>query len=114
MREGGFAYVDKTPQALDLANSAGMYFLARPRRFGKSLFLDTLRNLFEGKRELFDGLYAEANWEWDVQYPVIKLDMSGGSDSVGALRASLEGKLRRAAERLEVELSATSEPRELF
>ena len=114
VRGGGFAYVDKTPQALDLANSAGLYFLARPRRFGKSLFLDTLRNLFEANRELFSGLYAEANWDWEVQYPVIKLDMSGGSDSVDALRAVLEGKLRRAAERLGIELSATSEPRELF
>ena len=114
LRKGGFTYVDKTPQALDLANSAGMYFLARPRRFGKSLFLDTLRNLFEGNRELFTGLYAEANWDWDNKYPVIKLDMSGTSDGVEALRIVLEGKLRRAAERLEVELSATSEPRELF
>ena len=114
VRKGGFTYVDKTPQAIDLANSAGMYFLARPRRFGKSLFLDTLRNLFEGNRELFKSLYAEANWDWDNKYQVIKLDMSGGSDSVGALRTLLEGKLRRAAERLEVELSATSEPWELF
>ena len=71
VREGGFVYVDKTPQALDLANTAGIYFLARPRRFGKSLFLDTLRNLFEGRRELFTGLRAENNWEWDVKYPVI-------------------------------------------
>ena len=114
VRKGGFTYVDKTPQALDLANSAGMYFLARPRRFGKSLFLDTLRNLFEGNRELFTGLYAETNWDWDNKYPVIKLDMSGTSDGVEALRIVLEGKLRRAAERLEVELSATSEPWELF
>ena len=58
IREGGFTYVDKTPQALELANAAGIYFLARPRRFGKSLFLDTLRNLFEAKHELFTGLYA--------------------------------------------------------
>ena len=114
VRKGCFTYVDKTPQAIDLANSAGMYFLARPRRFGKSLFLDTLRNLFEGNRELFTGLYAETNWDWDNKYPVIKLDMSGTSDGVEALRIVLEGKLRRAAERLEVELSATSEPRELF
>ena len=70
VREGNFAYVDKTPLALDLANTAGIYFLARPRRFGKSLFLDTLRNLFEGKRELFAGLYAdETNWEWDIKHP---------------------------------------------
>ena len=114
VREGNFAYVDKTPQALDLANAAGVYFLARPRRFGKSLFLDTLRNLFEGRRELFQGLYAEDNWEWAVKYPVIKLDMSGTSDSVGALRTVLEGKLRSAAKRLGVELTNTCEPVKLF
>ena len=114
IREGGFAYVDKTPQALELANAAGMYFLARPRRFGKSLFLDTLRNLFEGKRELFQGLHADANWEWAAKYPVIKLDMSGTSDSIGTLRTVLEGKLRRAAKRLGVELANTCEPVKLF
>ena len=114
VREGNFAYVDKTPQALDLANAAGVYFLARPRRFGKSLFLDTLRNLFEGRRELFQGLHAEDKWEWAVRYPVIKLDMSGTSESVGALRTVLEGKLRSAAKRLGVELSDTCEPVKLF
>ena len=108
------AYVDKTPLALQLAESGKLYFLARPRRFGKSLFLDTLRNLFEGNRDLFTGLYAETNWDWDNKYPVIKLDMSGTSDGVEALRIVLEGKLRRAAEGLQLELSATSEPRELF
>ena len=77
VRKGQFVYVDKTPQAIELANAAGMYFLSRPRRFGKSLFLDTLRYLFEGERELFQGLYAEKNWQWAVKYPVIKLDMSG-------------------------------------
>ena len=114
VREGGFVYVDKTPQALDLAKTAGIYFLARPRRFGKSLFLDTLRNLFEGRRELFTGLHAEGNWEWDVKYPVIKLDMSGGSDSVGALRSTLEDNLRYAASNLGIELPITDEPAILF
>ena len=114
VREGGFIYVDKTPQALDLANNAGIYFLSRPRRFGKSLFLDTLRNLFEGKQELFQGLYAEHNWEWEIKYPVIKLDMSGTSGSLSALRSVLEGKLRRAAKRHGVELSNTDEPVKLF
>ena len=114
IRKGGFAYVDKTPLALDLANAAGMYFLARPRRFGKSLFLDTLRNLFEGKSELFRGLYAENNWQWSVKYPVIKLDMSGGSNSIDALRSVLEGKLRYAGERLEINLSNAEEPAKLF
>ena len=114
IREGGFTYVDKTPQALELANAAGMYFLARPRRFGKSLFLDTLRNLFEAKHELFTGLYAEDRWDWSVQYPVIKLDLSGTSTSVSALRSVLEGNLRYIAKRLGVELENTEEPIKLF
>ena len=114
LRQGGFAYVDKTPLAIDLANSAGAYFLARPRRFGKSLFLDTLRSLFEGNKELFTGLYAESNWDWDIKYPVIKLDMSGGSDCVSALRSILEDNLRYAAKRLGVALSKTEEPGKLF
>ena len=114
VREGNFAYVDKTPLALNLANTAGIYFLARPRRFGKSLFLDTLRNLFEGRRELFTGLYAEANWEWDIEHPVIKLDMSGGSSSVDALRSILKSNLLYTAKYLSVELDNTNEPTELF
>ena len=114
VRKLNCAYVDKTPMAVKLANEGKFYFLARPRRFGKSLFLDTLRNLFEGKSEWFQGLYAENNWQWEVKYPVIKLDMSGGSDSVKALKATLEGNVLRAAERLDVQLSATSEPHELF
>ena len=114
VRNGGFAYVDKTPLALDLANSAGIYFLSRPRRFGKSLFLDTLRNLFEGKSELFRGLYAENNWQWSVRYPVVKLDMSGGSDSVKALRSIVRANLLYTAKQLGVELAPTEEPSELF
>ena len=114
VRELECAYVDKTPLAIKLTESGKMYFLARPRRFGKSLFLDTLRNLFEGNQEFFQGLYAEHNWQWSVKYPVIKLDMSGTSSSLSTLRTMLAGKLRRAAERLGLELPDTSEPHELF
>ena len=109
VREGNFAYVDKTPQALDLANAAGVYFLARPRRFGKSLFLDTLRNLFEGRRELFQGLYAEHEWHWSVEHPVIKLDMSGTSESVTAFKSIINSDLRDIAESMGVELAANAE-----
>ena len=109
VREGNFAYVDKTPQALDLANAAGVYFLARPRRFGKSLFLDTLRNLFEGRRELFQGLYAEHEWYWSVKHPVIKLDMSGASESVTAFKSIINSDLCDIAESMGVELAANAE-----
>ena len=114
VRKLNCAYVDKTPMAIKLANEGKFYFLARPRRFGKSLFLDTLRNLFEGKREFFQGLYAEDHWDWSITHPVIKLDMSGDSDSVDALKSALEGKLRRAAKRLDINLSSASEPAKLF
>ena len=114
VRELECAYVDKTLLAIKLAESGKMYFLARPRRFGKSLFLDTLRNLFEAKRELFQGLYAEDNWDWSCKHPVIKLDMSGDSTSVSALRSTLEDNLRYTAKRLGVELSDASEPAKLF
>ena len=110
VREGGFVYVDKTPQALDLANTAGIYFLARPRRFGKSLFLDTLRNLFEGRRELFTGLHAEGNWEWDVKYPVIKLDMSGIFNKPADLESRLHGLLENNAIKLGVDLRGQDVP----
>ena len=114
VRKLNCAYVDKTPMAVKLANEGKFYFLARPRRFGKSLFLDTLRNLFEGKSEWFQGLYAENNWQWEVKYPVIKLDMSGGSDSVKALRSIVRANLLYTAKLLGVELSPTEEPAELF
>ena len=114
VREGGYAYVDKTKIALELINAGEVYFLARPRRFGKSLFLDTLRNLFEAKRELFAGLYAEGAWDWSVKYPVVKLDMSGGFKSANELDAMLADNLRYSAEYLGLELSQHSEASRLF
>ena len=114
VRKLNCAYVDKTPMAIKLANEGKFYFLARPRRFGKSLFLDTLRNLFEGRRDLFEGLYAESNWQWTTKYPVIKLDMSGASESVAALKSMLDGDLRDTAASLGVELSDSGEVVKLF
>ena len=98
------AYVDKTPLALKLIEDGKFYFLSRPRRFGKSLFLDTLRYLFEGEHELFRGLYAEHNWQWSVKYPVIKLDMSGIFKKPADLESRLCGLLENNAINLEVAL----------
>ncbi|HPP95914.1 MAG TPA: AAA family ATPase, partial [Spirochaetota bacterium] len=56
IRSDDYIYIDKTEIALDIVKSYRYVFLSRPRRFGKSLFLDTLRNIFEGKKELFKGL----------------------------------------------------------
>ena len=80
IRQGNHYYVDKTRFALELIAQGDCYFLSRPRRFGKSLFLDTLHELFAGRRELFTGLYAEEHWDWSVTYPVVRLDLSVGID----------------------------------
>ena len=77
IREGGFYHVNKTGYALRMVGEGKHYFLSRPRRFGKSLFLDTDKELFEGSRELFTGLDAWDGWDWSVCYPVVRLDFSG-------------------------------------
>ena len=60
----GYVYVDKTKYLLELINNSGYYFLSRPRRFGKTLTVDTLKNIFEGNKELFKGLYIYDKWDW--------------------------------------------------
>ena len=95
IREENFYYVDKTPFALKLAEEGKYYFLSRPRRFGKSLFVDTLKNLFEGHRELFRGLDADRHWDWSVRCPVVRLDFSGVNAKVaGDLDEDLCEQLR--------------------
>ncbi|MDE0628921.1 MAG: AAA family ATPase [Bryobacterales bacterium] len=63
VRERNCYFVDKTGFAVRLAEEGTRYFLSRPRRFGKSLFLDTLKELFAGSRELFAGLQAHDRWD---------------------------------------------------
>ena len=80
IQDGNFYYVDKTAFVRQLVEEgAGYYFLARPRRFGKSLFLDTLKQAFLGNKKVFEGLYLEHHWDWSVVYPVIHISYSGHS-----------------------------------
>ena len=72
VREDGCYYVDKTPFIEQLLDGGKHYFLSRPRRFGKSLFLDTLKELFEGSEALFEGLAIHDRWDWSVRYPVVR------------------------------------------
>lgn len=73
IRSDDHYYVDKTDLALKLVDEGKHYFLSRPRRFGKSLFLDTLKELFEGNKPLFQGLAAYEQWDWSVKHPVLHL-----------------------------------------
>ena len=78
LREEGHYYADKSGYAVDLAQSGKYYFLSRPRRFGKSLFLDTLKEMFEGNAALFKGLAAETRWDWSKKHPVIRISFGSG------------------------------------
>ena len=79
IREEGCYYVDKTAYAARLVEEGAHYFLSRPRRFGKSLFVDTLKELFEGNEALFEGLDVHGRWDWSVRHPVVRLDFGGGN-----------------------------------
>ena len=72
-------YVDKTAYIRRLLDEGTHYFLSRPRRFGKSLFLDTLKELFEGNEPLFEGLYIRDRWDWSVRHPVVRLSFGSGN-----------------------------------
>ena len=75
LRERDGLYVDKTERIYDMIQYSHYLFLSRPRRFGKSLLVSTLAALFEGKKELFKGLWIEDKWKWEA-YPIIRLDFS--------------------------------------
>ena len=79
IREENYYYVDKTAVIQRLMDEGKHYFLSRPRRFGKSLFLDTLKELFEGNEPLFEGLHIHDHWDWSVRYPVLRLDFGSGN-----------------------------------
>jgi hypothetical protein len=76
--EENYLYIDKSDIAFDVINNNRYVFLSRPRRFGKSLFLDTLKEIFEGNKELFKGLYIYDKWNFEEKYPVIKISFAKG------------------------------------
>ena len=93
IREGGFYYVDKTALIRQLVGGGDHYFLSRPRRFGKSLLIDTLQELFEGNEPLFRGLDIHEHWDWSVQHPVVRLSFGGKHDEPGDLACSISNQL---------------------
>ena len=102
IREGDYIYVDKTKEAYELITNYEYAFLSRPRRFGKSLFLDTLRNIFEGNKELFTGLYIYDKWEFE-NYPVIKIDWAGDFKTLESTKNVAREILKENQRRLHIE-----------
>ena len=101
IREDDCYYVDKTGFALRLITEGKYYFLSRPRRFGKSLFIDTLAELFAGNEPLFRGLHCHGSWDWSVRYPVIRISFAEGvMESRAALDERIDYLLAHNAQRL--------------
>jgi hypothetical protein len=97
--EGGYAYADKTALVYELANEGKCFFLGRPRRFGKSLLVSTLRAYFEGKKELFKGLAMEKLEKDWTPYPVLHIDLTVSAyGNVRDLESGLDANLRRCEE----------------
>ena len=90
IREGGFVYVDKTEQIHKILTAGSYFFLSRPRRFGKSLLLSTIKSIFEGRKDLFDGLWIENHWDWSASHPIIHISFSSiGANTIGLEKAIL-------------------------
>jgi len=107
--EGGYLYVDKTAGLYELVcGFKGQYFLARPRRFGKSLLISTLKAIFQGRRELFEGLFiATTDYDWKP-YPVIHLDMgSAAAQTPAELEKKLQEEVRYNAQQNGISLDST-------
>ncbi|WP_299022953.1 ATP-binding protein [uncultured Tepidimonas sp.] len=110
IREGGYYYVDKTAYALRLIESGSHYFLSRPRRFGKSLFLDTLAELFAGNEPLFRGLTCHDQWDWSKKHPVIRISFGGGRlASREGLEAHIADEINANAQRLGLDILAAAD-----
>ena len=117
LREKGFTYVDKTALLLPLADlSIGkQFFIARPRRFGKSLLVSTFHCLFEGRRGLFRGLAIEQKWDWSKTWTVLHLDMGDcQADTVERLWGKIRDCLVSESERLGVALRTDTSVPGLF
>ena len=114
IREDGCYYVDKTAHIRRLLDEGKHYFLSRPRRFGKSLFLDTCKELFEGNEALFEGLAIHAYWDWTVRHPVVRLSFgSGHFRGPNDLRTEVMDRLETQERQAEIATRHASAPARL-
>jgi Predicted AAA-ATPase/PD-(D/E)XK nuclease superfamily len=93
LREDNCVYVDKTQHIYSLCRDGGMYFLSRPRRFGKSVLLSTIHELFVGSKELFEGTWIADKWDWTQKSPVIHISFLTVSYEKQGLEAGLKAYL---------------------
>ncbi|MCB0557835.1 MAG: ATP-binding protein [Lewinellaceae bacterium] len=104
LREGGYVYVDKTAQIHRILTGGKYFFLSRPRRFGKSLLLSTIKELYAGSRELFEGLWIEDQWDWGHTNPVIWIKFSAIDYQQKGLYGALTEEMERIGAALGISL----------
>ena len=109
IREEGLYYVDKTQLIHEMVREGRHYFLSRPRRFGKSLLVDTLRQLFSGNESLFRGLLIHEQWDWTDTYPVIRLSFGGKTNESGNLEANVHKQLEIIGRNFDLDLGPPTE-----
>jgi len=113
IRNSNYYYVDKTMFVKKL-EEGGYYFLSRPRRFGKSLFLDTLKEAFSGNKELFKGLYLYDNWDWEKKHPIIKISFASGNIRTSDILLDLmTSQVNRISEKEQINLKE-KRPSQMF
>ncbi|NME71316.1 ATP-binding protein [Flammeovirga aprica] len=113
LRERNAVYIDKTGIIHQLVEESKYYFLSRPRRFGKSLLISTLNELFSGSKDLFEGLMIENQWDWSITNPVINLPFALLNYQELGLRKALIHRLTKIGKEYKVTLTATN-LKELF
>ena len=104
IREQNYLYVDKTEAIFRLTESGKYFFLSRPRRFGKSLTLSTIKALYKGQKELFDGLWIQDHWDWTKQHPVIHISFSSIGYKELGLEKAIEIQLKEIAKDVKITL----------
>ena len=109
-----YLYIDKSQEAYNLLDNYKYAFLSRPRRFGKSLFIDTLQEIFEGNQALFEGLYLYDKWDWSKSYPVIKISWSGDLRSIEGVKQRAYDMFKENQQRLGLECEARDNPSSCF
>ena len=105
LRERDMVYVDKTEHIHRLITEGSYYFFSRPRRFGKSLTVSTLKEIFSGSKELFKGLWIEDNWDWSKTSPVIHMSFARMSYQGLGLEKAIKLELEDVAKKYDIELS---------
>lgn len=105
LRRNNYIYIDKTEFLTKIISQDKYYFLSRPRRFGKTLFIDTIKRFYEGKKDLFKGLYIhDFDWKWE-EYPILHLDFNTiPAENREVLEESLQKRLAKIAAKYEVNL----------